>query len=133
MNFRVPDGVSEEFGVRLADELSSEIQKTNPFAGNFLFNRTIFKTYLRISRTNVAVFQGDDEIGSFAREMGADVGLIGNVVRIQGHTFAVFVRLLSAKRKGRAVTAEVAVTPTPPKEAPLEPLKDLGSGFNGRV
>jgi TonB family protein len=135
LNFRMPEGVNEALGVQLADELSSAADSTNRLVLIPVLDRVLLKTYLRVGPTNLSMFQTNQQISRLANDRGACAVVAGKAERIEGNTFRLFVRMISAKNNNLAATTEITVNSRiPPLEMPLETINFSGGRMSrGRV
>ena len=125
VNFLVPEGVDKRFGAQLADELSSKI--VDPQKQIQVFSRNLFKSYIVASHADAGTPNDDQGMSALAHELGASALVTGRAVRVQGDTFRLAVRLVSAKDKNLIVTTEGTLTRTPPDAVPQGSAQEIAA------
>jgi TonB family protein len=127
-DFLVPEGVTSLLGVQLADDLSKQLKDSQ--AQIQVFDRNLLRTYRSINRVDTDSLKTDQEVATFAHDLGASAVVTAKVERTEGDSFRLFVRFLNANDKSLVVRTDLIVTGIPQAETapPAAHGKALQSG-----
>ncbi len=99
-------------GVKLADELSKQLGNSQKQIQ--VFDRNLLKTYTAINHVDADSLKTDQEVTTFAHNLGASAVVTARAERIQGDSFRLSVRFLKAKDKSLVVRTDWIVDRTLP-------------------